>query len=60
MGWEKNKRSFKDLKLSKVVIQAVHMSHKDITDNDIAEYASKWLAQATVRIAREKVEETEK
>jgi len=33
------------------------MSHKDITDSDIAEYASKWLAQANVRITREKTEE---
>lgn len=36
------------------ITEAVHMSHKDITDSDITEYASKWLAQATVRIGREK------
>lgn len=33
------------------------MSYKEITENEFAEYASKWLAQATVRILRQKKEE---
>ncbi|XP_071577867.1 uncharacterized protein [Temnothorax nylanderi] len=54
---KKNKRCFKDLGLSKLIIQAVRMSYKEMTENEFAEYASKWLAQATVRIARQKKEE---
>lgn len=37
--------------------EVVHMSYKDITDNNIADYTSKWLAQANVRLIREKVED---
>lgn len=37
------------------------MKHKETTESDIVEYASKWLAQASVRIKREKNEkESEK
>lgn len=48
-----NKHCFKDLGLSKIIIQAVRVTHS-ITDNDIAEYTSKWLAQAAVRVQRDK------
>ncbi|XP_011858100.1 PREDICTED: uncharacterized protein LOC105555682 isoform X3 [Vollenhovia emeryi] len=50
----KNKRSFKDLSLSKMIIQAVCVKQKELTENDIAEYTSKWLSQATVRVQRDK------
>ncbi|XP_011858099.1 PREDICTED: uncharacterized protein LOC105555682 isoform X2 [Vollenhovia emeryi] len=56
----KNKRSFKDLSLSKMIIQAVCVKQKELTENDIAEYTSKWLSQATVRVQRDKHIQEEK
>jgi len=39
------------------ISEAVRISYKEMTENEFAEYASKWLAQATVRILRQKNEE---
>lgn len=39
------------------ILEAVRMVYKEMTENKFAEYASKWLAQATVRIQRQKNEE---
>ncbi|XP_011858997.1 PREDICTED: uncharacterized protein LOC105556509 isoform X2 [Vollenhovia emeryi] len=55
----KNKRCFKDLEVTKLIIQAIRISYTATTDKDIAEYVSKWLAQASVRIARLKEGEKE-
>lgn len=38
------------------ILEAVRISYKEMTENEIAEYASKWLAQAAVRIVRQKNE----
>ncbi|XP_071652693.1 uncharacterized protein [Temnothorax longispinosus] len=57
---KRNKRSFKDLNFSKMIIQAVRVKYNGLTDNDIAEYTSKWLSQATVRVQREKHNQEEK
>lgn len=54
---KRNKQCFKDLGLPKVIIQAVRMLYKEITENEFAEYASKWLAHAPIRILRQKNEE---
>ncbi|KAL0100526.1 hypothetical protein PUN28_019676 [Cardiocondyla obscurior] len=49
---KKNKKPFKDLEISKLMIQAVRILYDDITESDFADYASKWLAQASVRVQR--------
>jgi len=36
------------------ITEAVPIKHNELTDNDFAEYTSKWLSQATVRIQRDK------
>lgn len=36
------------------VIEAVRKTHEHVTDNEIGESISKWLAQATLRIQRAK------
>lgn len=36
------------------ITEAVRIKHNELTDNDFAEYTSKWLSQATVRIQRDK------
>lgn len=33
--------------------EAIRAKHNELTDNDIADYISKWLSQATVRIQRD-------
>jgi len=37
-----------------IITEAVRVKHNQMTDNDIAEYTSKWLSQATVRVQRDK------
>ncbi|GAB1860802.1 DUF4806 domain-containing protein [Camponotus japonicus] len=54
---KRNKQCFKDLRLSRVIIQAVRILYKEITENEFGEYVSKWLAQASIRILRQKNEE---
>lgn len=36
------------------ITEAVHIKRNELTNNDFAEYTSKWLSQATVRIQRDK------
>lgn len=36
------------------ITEAVRMKYKELTDNDIAVYTSKWLSQAAVRVQRDK------
>ncbi|KAL0128436.1 hypothetical protein PUN28_003605 [Cardiocondyla obscurior] len=46
---KKNKKPFKDLEVSKLMIP-VCIFYNDITESDFADYAFKWLAQASVRV----------
>ncbi|GAB1865731.1 hypothetical protein CAJAP_06810 [Camponotus japonicus] len=50
----KTKRCFKDLSLTKIIIQAVRTMYGSVTDNEIAESISKWLTQASLRTQRER------
>lgn len=50
---KKAKRSFKDLRLANVIIQAVRTVHNQITDTEIANSIAKWLTQGTLRVQRE-------
>lgn len=35
------------------ITEAVRVKHNELTDNNIAEYTSKWLSQAPVRVQRD-------
>lgn len=35
------------------ITEAIRVKYNNLTDNDIAEYTSKWLSQATVRVQRD-------
>lgn len=53
-GKKANKRSFQNLALARIIIQAVRTTYKHVNDAEIADTISKWLAQAPVRIERAK------
>ncbi|KAL0120356.1 hypothetical protein PUN28_008188 [Cardiocondyla obscurior] len=52
---KRDKLSFKDLNLVKIIAQAVRMVHGQVTDPEIASSISKWLAQSTLRTQRKNV-----